>query len=99
MLACLDLESGEVRWTYDPGAAMSGVISADVDGDGRPEFIFGTGDGRLLAVRGGPDEARRVVFSVQLPAALSTPILCDPTGAGRPHLLVGCADGNLYALT
>src|SRR5690606_22138533 len=54
VLACLDLETGEVRWTYDPGAAMSGVISADVDGDGRPEFIFGTGDGRLLALRGGP---------------------------------------------
>ncbi len=99
VLACLDLASGEVRWTYDPGAAMSGVISADVDGDGRPEFIFGTGDGRLLALRGGPDEQRRVVFSVQLPAALSTPVLCDPTGAGRPHLLIGCADGNLYALT
>jgi hypothetical protein len=95
---CLDLATGEVKWTYDPGVAMSSVVTADVDSDGLPEFLFGTADGRLLALRGGADESRRVVFSVQLPAALGMPIVCDPIGEGRMHILVGCADGNLYAL-
>jgi hypothetical protein len=95
---CLDLVTGEVKWTYDPDTAMSGVVTADVDGDGLPEFLFGTADGRLIALRGGADESRRVVFSVQLPAALGMPIVCDPIGEGRMHILVGCADGNLYAL-
>ena len=97
--ACLAAATGEVKWTYDPGVAMSGVVTADMDGDGLSEFLFGTADGRLIALRGGADEKRRVVFSVQLPAALGTPIICDPTGQGRMYILVGCADGNLYALT
>jgi len=97
--ACLAAATGEVKWTYDPGVAMSGVVTADVDGDGLSEFLFGTADGRLIALRGGADDKRRVVFSVQLPAALGTPIVCDPIGWGRMHILVGCADGNLYALT
>jgi hypothetical protein len=96
--ACMDVATGNVKWTYDPGSAMSGVVTADVDGDGRSEFLFGTADGRLIALRGGDDASRRVVFSVQLPAALGTPIVCDPTGDGALHILVGCTDGNLYAL-
>ena len=97
--ACIDLVTGDVKWTYDPGSSMSAVVSADVDGDGRAEFLFGTGDGRLIALRGGSEGANgRVVFSVQLPAALGMPIVCDPLGKGELHILVGCADGNLYAL-
>ncbi len=98
VFACLAAATGEVKWTYDPGVAMSGAVTADVDGDGLSEFLFGTADGRLIALRGGADESRRVVFSVQLPAALGTPIICDPIGQGQMHILVGCADGNLYAL-
>jgi hypothetical protein len=95
---CLDLESGEVKWAYDPGVSMSGVVAADVDGDGLPEFTFGTGDGRLIALRGGGNHDQRVVFSVQFPAALSMPVICDPLGSGQLCILVGCADGNLYLL-
>ena len=94
--ACLDLQTSQVKWTFDPGSRISGVVSADVDGDGLPEFIFGTGDGRLMALRGGETDDR-VVFSVQLPAAVGMPVICDPAGNGHMHLLVGCADGKLYA--
>ncbi len=95
---CLEAATGAIKWTYDPGSAMSGAVVADVDGDGLPEFVFGTADGRLIALRGGADEERRVAFSVQLPAALGMPVICDPVGQGEMHILVGCADGNLYAL-
>jgi hypothetical protein len=60
--------------------------------------VFGTADGRLMALQGAADHGRRLALEVQLPAALGTPVICDPFGDGRMHILVGCADGNLYAL-
>ena len=63
-----------------------------------PEFLFGTSDGRLIALNGNSQIDNRVVFERQFPASLGTPIIADLDGEGNIQILVGCADGNLYSL-
>lgn len=94
---CLNAHTGETKWEFPVNGSISGAITADVDGDGKPEFIFGTTDGHLFALRGGKP-ARRVAFDIQLPAALGAPIVCDLLGTGKMQILVGCADGKLYCI-
>jgi outer membrane protein assembly factor BamB len=92
---CSDAQTGDTRWTVPLGAASGGCVAADVDGDGRKEFVFGCEDGRLIALGAGG----RKVWELALPAALGAPIICDVDGSGRMAILVSCADGNLYCVT
>ncbi|MBN1349244.1 hypothetical protein JXJ21_07535 [candidate division KSB1 bacterium] len=95
---CMDALTGRTKWEFTVNSSISGTITADVDGDGNPEFIFGTTDGHLLALRGGDDQTRRIAFDVSLPAAVGTPIVADLFGTGAMQILVGCADGKLYCI-
>jgi len=95
---CYDLKSGDLLWKHFIGSPISGVITADIDNDGLPEFLFGTSDGRLIALNGNSQIDNRVVFERQFPASLGTPIIADLDGEGNIQILVGCADGNLYSL-
>lgn len=94
---CLDALTGETKWEFPLKSGISPVITADVDGDGLPEFIFGTTDGHLIALRGG-NTVRRVAFDVKLPAAVGAPIICDLFNQGKMQILVGCGDGKLYCI-
>lgn len=93
---CFDAATGQTKWTRKLDTTSPGVVTADVDGDGKPEFLLGTADGRLMALRGGSGET---LWEVRLPAALGVPVVCDVDGDGQMDLLVSCADGNLYCLT
>lgn len=95
---CYDALTGAVKWTYPLGTTSSGVVAADVDGDGKPEFLFGTADGRLIALRGGAETEQRVVWELAFPAALGPPIVADVDGNGAMAILVSCADGQLYCV-
>ncbi len=95
---CYDALTGAVKWTLPLGTTSSGVVAADVDGDGLPEFVFGTADGRLIALRGGVRPEGRVLWELAFPAALGSPIVCDVNGDGRMSILVSCADGQLYCV-
>jgi outer membrane protein assembly factor BamB len=95
---CYDALTGDLNWSLPLGTTSSGVAAADVDGDGKPEFLFGTADGRLIALRGGADAQRRVLWELTLPAALGPPIVCDVEGDGKMAILVSCADGRLYCV-
>ncbi|HZP81324.1 MAG TPA: FG-GAP-like repeat-containing protein [Chthonomonadaceae bacterium] len=95
---CYDALTGEVKWTYPLGVTASAVVSADVDGDGKPEFVFGTRDGRLIALRGGAESSRRKLWELTFPAALGMPVVCDADGDAQMEILVSCADGNLYCV-
>jgi hypothetical protein len=95
---CYDALTGEVKWTYPLGTVASAIVSADVDGDGKPEFVFGTRDGRLIALRGGADVPERRVWELAFPASLGMPVICDADGDGEMEILVSCADGNLYCV-
>ncbi len=95
---CCDALTGRILWSYPLGTTASGVVAADVDGDGRAEFVLGTADGRLIALRGGRDESHRVLWEMTFPAAVGPPIVCDVNGSGVMTLVVGCADGYLYSI-
>jgi outer membrane protein assembly factor BamB len=95
---CHDLTTGRLKWSLPVGTRSVGCITADVDGDGRHEFLLGTADGRLLAVGAVSADAGRVLWEVTLPAAAGVPIVCDADGDGRMDILVSCSDGNLHCL-
>ena len=95
---CYDAMTGGLKWSLALGTTSSGVVAADVDGDGKPEFLFGTADGRLIALRGGKDVQHRILWELTLPAALGAPIVCDVDGDGKMAILVSCADGRLYCV-
>jgi hypothetical protein len=96
-----DLSSGTLLWTHALGSTTSGIISADVDGDGAAEFLLGTGDGRLTALSTQPiqNPSGHVLWETALPGALGVPIVCDLDGDGAMEIVVSCADGRLYGLS
>lgn len=95
---CCDALTGEIRWTYPVESGASGVVAADIDGDGKPEFVFSSGDGRLMALTGASSAEKRVLWEIALPASPGMPVVCDADGDGQMEILVGCADGNLYCI-
>ena len=80
------------------GAVTADVVTCDLDGDGRDEFITGTTDGRVLAVGLGDDGAPEVRWAVSLGFAAGSPVVADADGDGYPEVLVVAGDGFLYGL-
>jgi outer membrane protein assembly factor BamB len=89
---CHDARTGALRWSLPLNATTPGIVAGDVDGDGHPEFVFGTSDARLIAL-GGDGKIR---WERNLPAALGVPVLADVAGDGKLEVLIPCADGHLY---
>ncbi|WP_053202647.1 FG-GAP-like repeat-containing protein [Jiangella muralis] len=94
---CRDAATGALRWTFDVGAAGSAVTTLDVDRDGRPEFVVGTVDGRVVCLTADGD-LPRVKWTVQLGHKLGDVIAADVDGDGRSELLVTADDGYLYVI-
>ena len=96
--ACVDVETGEVRWELPIHASASDVCGCDIDGDGRQEFVFGTSHGELYALADA-GTACRVVWKAQLPASAGTPVIADVNGDGTSDILVTLGDGSLCLLS
>lgn len=92
--ACIDARTGAVRWELPVGATCSDVVSGDVDGDGRFEFLFGTSHGTLMAVGDG-GSVPRVVWRSETHVAMGSPILADFDGDGKVEIACGAADGRV----
>lgn len=90
--ACLNLIDGGVRWELPLQATCSDVVTADIDGDGKQEFVFGTSHRELYAVGDGGD-APRVVWKTEIGAASGAPIIADLTGDGKSDILLPTTDG------
>src|SRR5690349_18731357 len=90
--------SGRLKWSLPVGTRSLGCVTADVDGDGRQEFLLGTADSRLLAIGAGSADSGRLEWEAALPAAAGVLIVCDADGDDRMDILVGCGDGKLYCL-
>lgn len=96
--ACYDGMTGKEQWRCRLGAATSDIVSCDIDGDGRDEFIMGTADGRVLAIGEGADGRGMVKWSVDLGSAVGTPTIADASGDGHPQVIVVAGDGTLYCI-
>jgi outer membrane protein assembly factor BamB len=95
--ACIETGTGRTRWTLDLGTAPNGtsVVAADIDGDGRDEFVVGLPDGRLLCIGERADGQGRIRWSVAFDAAVANPIVVDLDGDGIAELVIATADGQV----
>jgi outer membrane protein assembly factor BamB len=94
---CLEVATGKVRWQIPLESTASAVTACDINGDGQPEFLFGTTHGQLYALADAGASAR-VVWRAQFPAGVGTPIIADVDGDGSSEILVTLGDGRLCLL-
>lgn len=100
VLHCADLTTGESRWTLDLGAKATfpiNVVSGDIDGDGRDNFLVGLPNGELLAL----DEKNGqpvVLWKVKFPTGVKEAILADIDGDGLAEVIVETEDGQVRIL-
>jgi len=89
VVRCFAASDGEELWSLSLGTVSGGLVSCDIDGDGRDEAIavFGT---KLVAIGAG-----RVDWSFDLPAVRFTPAIADADGDGLPEVLVALTSGEL----
>jgi hypothetical protein len=95
--ACLEVATGKLRWEHPLNGSASAVSVCDIDGDGHPEFLFGTSHGDLYALADAGDRAR-VVWKAHLSASVGTLVLADVDNDGATEILVGLGDGRLCLL-
>jgi hypothetical protein len=95
---CLEGTTGRTLWSIDLKTNAADVVTCDIDGDGREEFIVGTTDGRLLAI--GVDESGQgtIRWSVPFGYALGSPVVADVDGDGASEVLVVTGDGSLVCI-
>ncbi len=96
-LVGFDAATGRVAWRMPLGTAPSGIVTGDVDGDGRPEAMLGGQDGRLLVVRDVGDRGE-ILWTKQFEGPVGTPLLADLDGDGKVEVAVSVGDGNVYVL-
>lgn len=94
-----DLENGELKWRTPLGATSVGIVTADIDGDGEPDYLLATADGRLLAVSTSDNPSQRIKWQVKLPGSPGVPIVCDDGIDNSLQILISCSDGRLHCLT
>ncbi len=97
---CADVETCKTRWTLNLGCKSTSAInvsSADVDGDGRDNFLVGLPNGELLAL----DEKNGkgfVMWKVTFDAGVDEAFLADVNGDGRGEIIVQLDDGQVKIL-
>ncbi|MFB6119145.1 PQQ-binding-like beta-propeller repeat protein [Halosegnis sp.] len=99
-LFALEGSDGSVAWTRDLTAADTQMtpppVAGDVTGDGTPELVAVTNDGRVAVV----DTDGSVLATYHRDAAVYThATLADTDGDGRQEVYVLYGDGTVVALT
>jgi outer membrane protein assembly factor BamB len=86
---CYDATNGALKWEIPGVKQTTDVVTADIDGDGRPEFLAG-----LAAFKPIDQTHGRVVWEVDVPAAHS-PVVADVDGDGKCEIVICGTDGVL----
>ena len=100
VLHCADVSTCQMRWTLDLGAKATSpinVVSGDLDGEGRDNFLVGLPNGDLVAVdeRNG---AGVVSWKTSFDAGVREAILADVDGDGLVEIIVETEDGRIRVL-
>jgi len=98
VFACLEAATGKELWTIDLHSATADIVSGDIDGDGKEEFVAGTTDGRLISIGIDAGGVGCIKWSVDLGYSLGNPIIADADGDGMPEILVLSGDGTLVCI-
>ena len=96
-LICFDAATGQHAWEISLVTAPSAIVTGDVDGDGRDEFLFGGQDGNLYVYRDAGDHPEEV-WRKEFDAPVGTPLLADINGDGKSEIIVSVGDGNIVVL-
>ena len=86
---CYDATNGNLKWELKGIRQDTDVVTADVDGDGRPEFLAGFAAFKALDQTSG-----KTLWESDVPAA-HAPVIADLDADGLCELIVGCTDGKI----
>jgi outer membrane protein assembly factor BamB len=87
---CYDAVNGTLRWELPDVRQTSDVVTADVDGDGLPEFVASLAAYKAVDVGHG-----KVLWEVDAPVSQCPPVVADVDGDGLSEIIVGFLDGTL----
>ncbi len=93
---CLRADTGMEKWRLHIGETATDVITCDIDGDGRIEFVFATQQGSIMAVGVSTSGCGLVKWKIALGYSLGPVVAADPGGRGTSEILVVSGDGYLY---
>ncbi len=91
----LDYESRALRWTFATQGWVRAVCCYDIDGDGQPEILAGSGDQHLYVLDSQGNCTGRRFIGLQI----LTLYACDLDQDGRVEILVGTDSKDLTAFT
>ncbi|MGE5532276.1 MAG: FG-GAP repeat domain-containing protein [Bacteroidota bacterium] len=93
LTTCWDAATGKVRWSFRQ-YQLSDAVCADINGDGRDEAIFGSGNDLLALneVGGNPN----IVWSLPLKANLGPAAIADIDEDGKAEIVVMDKNGMLH---
>jgi hypothetical protein len=97
---CIDANTCQTRWTFNTGCRATmpvNVVSADLDGDGRDNFLMGMPNGDLIALdeRNG---AVAVLWKITFDYGVREAIVADVDGDGLAEIIVELEDGSIRVL-
>lgn len=97
---CIDANTCQTRWTFPTGSRATlpiNVISADIDGDGRDNFLIGLPDGDLIALdeRNGTPV---VLWKMTFDYGVRDTIAADVDGDGLLEIILEMEDGSIRIL-
>jgi len=96
---CIDLASGTVRWALDLHCTPTdtSIVAADIDGDGKDEFLLGLSDGRLLCISEKTQKGS-IQWQAQFESGVANPIVADIDGDGVSEIILSTFDGCVRIL-
>jgi outer membrane protein assembly factor BamB len=86
---CYDATTGRIKWELGGIKQTTDVVTGDVDGDGRPEFLAG-----LAAFKAINQTSGKVLWEAEAPAA-HAPVVADVDGDGFCEIILGGTDGKI----
>lgn len=92
---CYDAATGALKWELETPRLWTDTITADVDGDGLPEFLLA--GNAVTAIKAAAQDAGKVLWEVPLPNS-RTPFIADLDGDGFGEIVVTSGDGRLRVL-
>ncbi|MBI5091487.1 MAG: PQQ-like beta-propeller repeat protein [Candidatus Hydrogenedentes bacterium] len=98
VLYCLDGKTGKPIWNHRTFQCRidSTVAVGDIDGDAKPEVVYGDGQGRLYCLNNLGEERWSFKAGDWIESA---PVLGDVDGDASIDVVFGSADGNVYSLS
>ncbi|HET6456812.1 MAG TPA: VCBS repeat-containing protein, partial [Armatimonadota bacterium] len=90
--------NGSVLWSLKIGEPSdNSIVSGDLDGNGKDEFLVGMSDGRLVCI--AQEEGKgKVLWQKRFNAGVTNPIIADIDSDGLAEIILSTSDGHIRIL-